>query len=103
MGRASRLNPRTRKENRQMKEFRVTVTVRVNEVQIDLVPVGPGQAAKQEQVKMVQVTEAAGVGGSPAEALKEAMENGISAYIEGMAEANEKVKLFAPGGGVREQ
>lgn len=86
-----------------MKVYRVSVNVRVNEVVVELVPGPNGQIGKMEKVTSVQTTEAAGEGSSPKEALEQTMQNGIAAYLEGLSEASEKVKLFAPGGVERDQ
>ena len=82
-----------------MKVYRITLNVRINEVQIDLVAGPGGQVGKVERVNSVQVTETAGEGDTPKAAAEQAMANGFAAYLEGLSEASDKVKLFAPGAG----
>lgn len=97
MGRAERANPFG--GGRQVKEYRVTVRVTLNEIESQLVAGPGGQKGVGEKVASVQITESAGAGPTPAEALKDAMGKGVGAYLEGLSEASDKLALLAPGRG----
>ncbi|KKL44653.1 hypothetical protein LCGC14_2363520 [marine sediment metagenome] len=81
-----------------MKEYRVTINVRLHEVEQKMVHGPSGQQGMGERVLTVQVTEGAGVGPTPKAALEEAMGNGIEAYLQGMMEASDRTELLAPPG-----
>ncbi len=79
-----------------MKVYKVVMSARLNEVEVSIIS-GPQGQGIQEKVAAVQITECSGEGSTPKEACEKAMENGFAAYLEGLSEAGDKVKLFAPG------
>ena len=76
-----------------MKEYRVTINVKIAEVEKELVATPKGEQGIGEKVIAIQVTERTGSGDSPKAALQEVMENGIDAYLQGMREAEDNVLI----------
>jgi hypothetical protein len=94
VGWAERANPFGGRKT--VKEYRITLRTTLNEVEQQMIAGPGGQQGFGEKTTAVQITEMAGAGPSPKEALEKAMDNGMAAYLEGLSEASDKLDLLAP-------
>jgi hypothetical protein len=96
MGWASRFSRKRLRE--EMKTFNVSITVKLTEAEKIFARDAGGIGLQQvgQKVLSEQVTATVGEGATPKEATEEALQNGMAAYLEGLAEASDKFRLLAP-------